>query len=343
MTKIYIYKDADLDELWDEGLETGEITYHSDEVESVQNWQHPLKKGVVSNTLLTQGLRTDIFNFEYPEIFGHDYYGSDDYHYPINLVFRSSGILKEQIFGINQNACEQPGESYLFHYPTGTREIEQKMPGTDVCVRIRLEPHLVRLLSQGQEEYLPSLLKPFLETDTPPSFYQSLGKMTPAMQVALSQLLNCPVKGMMRRTYVEAKTLELITLQFARLLEDTTPGQPSVRLRKRDIECIYQARDILLEDMTNPPSLIALAQQVQLNERKLKQGFHQIFGTTVFGYLRDYRLEQACQLLMTDQMNVAEVSYSVGFANRSYFAAAFRKKFGINPSDYQAQWRKKSA
>jgi AraC-like DNA-binding protein len=82
---------------------------------------------------------------------------------------------------------------------------------------------------------------------------------------------------------------------------------------------------------------------VQLNNRKLKQGFRQVFDNTVFGYLHDYRLEKACQLLIEDRMNIAEVSYAVGFANRGYFAAAFRKKFGINPSDYQAQWRKKSA
>ncbi|MBE9052035.1 helix-turn-helix transcriptional regulator [Nostocales cyanobacterium LEGE 11386] len=132
--------------------------------------------------------------------------------------------------------------------------------------------------------------------------------MTPTMQLALQQILNCPFQGIMRRTYVESKTLELITLQFAQMLQDNTPGQQSMNLRKRDIECIYRAKDIITQNITNPPSLIELARQVQLNERKLKQGFRQIFGTTVFGYLHDYRLEQACQLLMTGQMNVAEVS-----------------------------------
>ncbi|WP_414543680.1 hypothetical protein [Nostoc sp. CCY0012] len=72
MTKIYT--DPELDELWEEGLQTGEITYHDDVVESVEKWQHPLRKGVVSNIPLSQGLRTDITNFEYPAIWGHDYY-----------------------------------------------------------------------------------------------------------------------------------------------------------------------------------------------------------------------------------------------------------------------------
>ncbi|MEH2299660.1 MAG: AraC family transcriptional regulator [Nostoc sp.] len=261
---------------------------------------------------------------------------------------------KKQNYEEIEDICEQPGESYLFYSLGEVREIEKLMAGQDVNVRIRLEPHLLRLLSMGQEAYLPSKLKPFLEIDTPPSFHQSLGKMTPAMQLALQQLLHCPFQGIMRRTYLEVKTLELITLQFAQLFNDGTPSQQLINLKRNDVERIYQARDILLQDIINPPSLIELAKQVELNDvqaaslrdaprtrlRKLKQGFRQLFGTTVFGYLHDYRLEKACQFLMEGRMNVAQVSYAVGFANRGYFAAAFRKKFGINPSDYQAQWRK---
>ncbi|WP_414550064.1 helix-turn-helix transcriptional regulator [Anabaena sp. CCY 0017] len=331
MTKIYT--DADWDELWDEGLQAGEITRHSNDVEIVENWQHPLRKGLVSNIPLSQGLRTDISNFEYPEIYDHDYYGNEDY--PMTLVFRSTGVLKEQIFGINEDACEHPGESYLFYYPAGTREIETRMPGRNISVRIRLEPHLVRLLSKGQEEYLPCLLKPCLETDAPPPFYQSLGKMTPAMHIALHQLLNCPVQGMMRRTYIEAKTLELITLQFAQMLQDCTPQRQLINFKGDDYERIYQARDILIKSISNPPSLINLARQVGLNDFKLKQGFRQIFGATVFGYLHNYRLEQARQLLENGEIKVGDVMHKVGWRDRKHFAAAFRKKFGLNPRDFK--------
>ncbi|MEH2169748.1 MAG: AraC family transcriptional regulator [Nostoc sp.] len=330
-----VYTNAQWSEIYEEGLQTRKITYHSDEIESVEIWQHPLIKGQVSNTPLCLGLRADIINLELPETVGWDFVDSGTY---VTLVFRSAGVFKEEI----EDICERPGESYLLYSLGEVREIEKSMAGQDVNIRVRLEPHLLRLLSMGQEAYLPPLLKPFLETDTPPSFHQSLGKMTPAMQLALHQLLHCPFQGIMRRTYLEAKTLELITLQFAQLFNDGTPSYQLVNLKRNDVERIYQARDILIKDITNPPSLIELARQVELNDRKLKQGFRQLFGTTVFGYLHDYRLEKACQFLMEGRMNVAQVSYAVGFANRGYFAAAFRKKFGINPSDYQAQGRKQS-
>lgn len=112
-------------------------------------------------------------------------------------------------------------------------------------------------------------------------------------------------------------------------------------LRRDDIERLHHAKDILISNLENPPSLLDLAQQVGLSDRKLKQGFRQVFNTTVFGYLHDYRMEKARQLLQEDTMTIAEVSYTVGFANRGYFAEAFKRKFGVNPSAYLAQSRKK--
>ena len=77
------------------------------------------------------------------------------------------------------------------------------------------------------------------------------------------------------------------------------------------------------------------------NEEKLKKGFEQMFQTTPFQYLRDRRLEQAQQLLMDTEQSIEEVARIIGYANRSKFAAAFRKKFGVNPKSFQLHSRHK--
>ncbi|MEM1369543.1 MAG: AraC family transcriptional regulator, partial [Cyanobacteria bacterium P01_H01_bin.15] len=84
-------------------------------------------------------------------------------------------------------------------------------------------------------------------------------------------------------------------------------------------------------------SLIELARLAGINDCKLKLGFRQVFGTTVFGYLHDCRMERSRQLLDAGEMTVAEAAQSVGYVNRSHFAIAFRKKFGLNPSIYRRQ------
>jgi AraC family transcriptional regulator, transcriptional activator of the genes for pyochelin and ferripyochelin receptors len=65
-----------------------------------------------------------------------------------------------------------------------------------------------------------------------------------------------------------------------------------------------------------------------------------VFKTTPFAYLRQYRLEQARQLLMDSEISIEQVVKAVGYSDRSRFAVAFRKQFGINPKSYQMQCRK---
>ena len=84
-----------------------------------------------------------------------------------------------------------------------------------------------------------------------------------------------------------------------------------------------------------PPSLLALARQVGLNDCKLKQGFRHLFGTTVFGYVHRCRMEAAKALLGDRDLNIAIVANRVGYASPSRFCHAFKRYTGLTPSDYR--------
>ncbi|AFY34377.1 AraC family transcriptional regulator [Calothrix sp. PCC 7507] len=332
-----IFTEADFDELWQEGLQTGEIACKFNDFEYMETWQHALKKGSIQILELRPGLCLQIGNYETPITWGDEAQHSESF--PLTLAFIVTGGCREQIYGIKEDNCEKAGENYLFFLP-GTREIEVHPTGLLQNIRIRVESHLLRTLTTGQENSLPDLLKPFMEADSVPLFHQDIGKMTSAMHLAVRQIMHCPYQGMMRRVYLEAKTLELIALQFSQLVETEQPTRYQYVSLKRD-ECdrIYQAREILINNLHNPPSLITLAQQVGLNERKLKQGFRHVFGNTVFGYLHDYQMQQAQRLLLEEKMTVAGVAARVGYASPTAFCAAFRRKFGINPKAYQIAGR----
>ncbi|MEH2184027.1 helix-turn-helix transcriptional regulator [Nostoc sp.] len=163
---------------------------------------------------------------------------------------------------------------------------------------------------------------------------------SPAMLLVAQQILHCPYWGMTKRIYLESKALELLALMIAEEREAQQGKQLPSKLKLQHVDCIHHARNILLGNLDNPPSLMELARKVGLNERSLRQGFRRVFGTTAFAYLHDYRLEKARQLLSSGEMKVIEVAYSIGFVNRSYFAAAFKKKFGLSPKEYQMQQKK---
>lgn len=99
------------------------------------------------------------------------------------------------------------------------------------------------------------------------------------------------------------------------------------------------AKDILNANFDNPPSLTELARQVGLNDCTLKRGFREVFGTTAFGYLHDYRLEQALQLLQERHLNISEIARKVGFASYTSLSKGFRRKYGVSPKQYQTQLR----
>jgi AraC-like DNA-binding protein len=161
------------------------------------------------------------------------------------------------------------------------------------------------------------------------------GKNTPAMQTALTQILNCSYQGIMRQSYLESKALELVTLRFEQFAQACHPPTTSVPLKFADIERIYQARDILLNHLANPPSLVALARQVGINDCTLKRGFRHVFGMTAYHCLYHFRMERARQLLESGTMSVSQVAIAVGYNSRSSFYKAFRKQFGSSPKNYQ--------
>lgn len=106
-----------------------------------------------------------------------------------------------------------------------------------------------------------------------------------------------------------------------------------MNLRKLDLEKIQRARNILVRDLKNPPTIEELAMKAGINRQKLKKGFKLIYEATINKYLRNERLEQASLLLLTDK-TVKEAAEQVGYMNKSYFAKIFKEKYGVLPREY---------
>lgn len=100
-----------------------------------------------------------------------------------------------------------------------------------------------------------------------------------------------------------------------------------LRERKR----LLAARERLLEDLSAPPTITELAKEVGLNQLKLKRGFRLMFGMGIYSLFQCHRMERARELLC--HHNVTETALILGYSNISHFSAAFRKQFGVLPSE----------
>ena len=152
----------------------------------------------------------------------------------------------------------------------------------------------------------------------------------PRIRQIIIQILQEEFSPLASRIFLESKLLELIAVH---LELDHRASADQDFIPKKDEEKIRYARELLEQDLVNPPSLSRLARLAGTNEFALKKGFKQIFGLPVFQFLQKLRMTKALELLYTGEQQVGEVALAVGYENMSAFARAFRQTHGISPSE----------
>ncbi|KPQ39256.1 MAG: AraC family transcriptional regulator [Phormidium sp. OSCR] len=211
-----------------------------------------------------------------------------------------------------------------------SRVMEYKAKERVTLIHLHIQPESVSGFDGEMAQQLPVALRKAIAGQAE---YCRSHSMTSVMEATLGQLLHCPYQGLTQRLYIESKALELISLCLDHLLLDIPSHKSS--LKGDEIDRIFYAKDILLSRITNPPTLLELSRLIGLNDRKLKQGFRQVFGTTVFGYLYSHRMQQAQQLLLMPAATIAGVAQLVGYRSPEAFSVAFRRTFDISPKAYQ--------
>lgn len=173
----------------------------------------------------------------------------------------------------------------------------------------------------------------FLKEDNKDKKYYKDGSITPSMAIVLNQLISFNLNQSIKDLYFKGKAYELLSLYFNRS-EDANIEQCPFLVDETNVIKIRKAKDIIVARMAEPPSLQELADEIGLSLKKLKEGFKQIYGDSVFSFLFDYKMEVARKLLESGENNVNEVGLRVGYSTSSHFIAAFKKKYGTTPKKY---------
>lgn len=139
----------------------------------------------------------------------------------------------------------------------------------------------------------------------------------------------------LQRLFLEAKTLEWLSYILHELNQAKTAKNSASRLSSSDINRIYEARERLLANLNNPPKLAELAHAVSLNEKKLTQGFKDLFGMTVFAWVREQRLLKSVQLLQEGWLSIQDIASFCGYNYQSDFTTAFKARFGVTPAVFK--------
>lgn len=122
-----------------------------------------------------------------------------------------------------------------------------------------------------------------------------------------------------------------------------TQPDPKKAKENRDDKFIRKVMNIIEGNISNPDlSVEMLSDEIGMSAthlyRKLKSLTH-LSGNEI---IKKYRIKKASLLLKTQEGNISEIMYEVGFSNLSYFSKCFKAEFGLTPKDYQSRLVKKT-
>ena len=159
--------------------------------------------------------------------------------------------------------------------------------------------------------------------------------ITPEIIAILSSLKTSRHTGFCEKLFLESKVLELLVLQLSQF-EQISNSDTKHQLKKDELEKMYEVREILTGNIQEQLSLRTLSHMVGTNEFNLKRNFKIAFGTTVYGYLNQYKMEQAKSLLIKEDITIAAISRKMGYKYATHFSSAFKKHFGYLPNKIRA-------
>ncbi|TZF83143.1 helix-turn-helix transcriptional regulator [Pedobacter sp. BS3] len=150
------------------------------------------------------------------------------------------------------------------------------------------------------------------------------------MHNCIRDIMNCDHTAGLKLLFLQAKCIELLVLQAEAFEKAVSRKQSRILKSAYDRDCIFYARDYLLQHIHQPPSIAQLAKVCGINEFKLKQGFKEVFDSSIYGYLNNHKLDHAKDLLLAGKP-IKSVAAELGYSSVQHFNTAFRKKFAVSP------------
>ena len=265
---------------------------------------------------------------------------------PVEMDVKQDGDHLEICFELDGSKRYTPKEgncletlngrySFFYYHKLDGKLTFYPEEGKHKCVEIELSiPYLKRLLNNDL-----NVLGDFGEKLQNKESTILINNSTISLQMRniLKEIVNPSqeLSGVLRKVFIETHINDLILSVILQKKEISEQTQASSTLSEFDINKIYKAREIILEKIDEPCSLIELARLSGINDFKLKKGFKDVFGTTVFKYLFEVRMERSKTLILEGKFTISEIAFMIGYKNPAHFTAAFKRKFGRLPSDFR--------
>ena len=112
-----------------------------------------------------------------------------------------------------------------------------------------------------------------------------------------------------------------------------------IEVKGNDEELMERIMKVVNENMGDSDfNVEKMCDEVGVSRTQLHRKLKEMTGVPTSEFLRNIRLNEAARLIRERKINITQVSYMVGFANNSHFSTAFKKYFGMSPTEYAAKY-----
>lgn len=216
------------------------------------------------------------------------------------------------------------GQHQLFYLP----EVNGKLLYTksrNIFEVLLSESFLRNKFGEGFDDF--GGLKNALIQQTPYMLNKTSLPITLSMRQLIADIVSCPFTGHLKKTWIECKVMELLLLQLNQL---NNCHLKTSSIKNGDLEKLQQVKQIIETSIEDPKTILQLSELVGINDFKLKRDFKSVFGTTIFGYLTQIRLEKAKQLILEGHQ-LKEIAYLVGYKHQQHLTSAFKRYYNCLP------------
>lgn len=250
----------------------------------------------------------------------------------ININFHMAGTLDTTFEGLSRDLHMTPGKHNLVFSPEGGDTNRVSANESLEMFHISLDKAYFSEIIGCDDRWSEHVQKNLLH-NRPFSGIEGTADTTPLMQSLIRDVKQCRQVGAVHNLMIQSKVLELLALQIEQFRGPDQTGSIS----PDDADKLYKLKYFLDIHFLEEHSLAELSRVCLLNEFKVKKGFKELFGTTVFGYLRKMRMDYAERQLLDSSRSVEEVSDLLGYEHAQHFSIAFKKYRGVNPSTLKSR------
>ena len=166
--------------------------------------------------------------------------------------------------------------------------------------------------------------------------------------IAVLAVAAAVVLSLRRRAALQRRRLNEMTMTLDELRQryENEHAENQQELSARDKDFLTRTINFIAEQIeTNSVNVDALAAQMALSTTQFRYHLKEITGETPQSYITNIRMQKARHLLdtITPETTILDIALKCGYEDQGAFGRAFKRFFGVTPSEYMARNEEKTA